>query len=175
MKKLLLSLLMLLVLSCNTGGDYVTPVMKEAPKKNIEPILVKWVYDHSKQISARTCDEIVKECMKTDKPLLIIAVMDVESNFIQSAVSSKGAIGLGQIMPGVHEKELIKKGIIKEKRDLFDIAPNIQAMNYVLNMNLVQSKDDVPKALELYLGGQDGYYVKRILSSLANLYIICSK
>ena len=148
------------------------PIAPTVSARNTEPLLTKWIYDHSKQISKEACKEIAEECLKTNKPLALLAIMEAESNFVPTAVSSKGAIGLGQIMPGVHEKELIGRGIIKERRDLFDITPNIRATHHIFSMCLTQSKGDVPKALEMYLGGQDGAYVKRILSNLANLYII---
>lgn len=137
-----------------------------------EAILTKWVYEHSKQISAATCKTIVQESLKTNKPLLIIALIEVESNFTPTAISSKGAIGLTQVMPGVWEKELISKGIIKERRDLFNVVPSVSAGDMILSFFLKQSKGDVTKALESYLGGQDVSYVKRILSHLANLYVL---
>jgi len=165
---------MFLVFSCDPRKD--DPAMDKVDKIKLksevcEKVLTKWIYEHSKQISMQTSGEIVKEVMKTNKPLLILAIAEIESNFIPSALSSKGAMGLTQVMPSVHEKELISKGMIKERRDLFDIVPSIRAGNYVLDFCLTQSKDNVPKALELYLGGQGGHYVKRILSSLANLYV----
>jgi len=135
-------------------------------------VLTKWVYEHSKQISLTTSREIAKEAMKTNKPLLMLALIEVESNFVPTAVSNKGAIGLTQVMPVYHEKSITAKGIIKERRDLFDVVPSIQAGNFVLDSCLTQSKGDVSKALESYLGGQDKWYVNRILSNLANLYML---
>jgi len=148
------------------------PIVTDVIKPSTEPLLTKWVYEHSKQISRTGCKEIVQECLKTNKALLIIALIATESEYNQTAVSPKGATGLTQVMPGVWEKDLISKGIIKERRDLFDLIPSVRAGDYVLSSCLVQSKGDVTKALELYLGGQDGYYVKRILSNLANLYVL---
>ena len=101
--------------------------------------------------------------------------MEVESNFVPSATSTKGALGLTQVMPGVWEKDLIAKGIIKERRDLFDIGPSIAAGDYVLGVFIKESKGNVEKALEKYLGGRDGAYVKRIYANLANLYVIAGE
>ena len=77
-----------------------------------------------------------------------------------------------QVMPGVWEKDLIARGIIKERRDLFDVGPSIAAGDYVLEIFIKESKGNVEKALEKYLGGRDGAYVKRIFSNLANLYVM---
>lgn len=137
-----------------------------------ESILVDWVYKRSNRISMSGCKQIVKIAMSTRKPLLVLAMIDIESNFVPTATSPKNAIGLMQVMPGVWDKELIKQGIIKNRRDLYDTEPAIKAGDYVLNYCLSQSKGDVEKALEIYLGGKDGWYCKKILANLANLYLI---
>jgi len=171
---ILLMLLVWFVLWGNNESTLAVPVKPAnnvLDDKEVRVELTKWVYNHSKQISMANCKEIVEESMKTNKPLLLLALIEVESNYVPTAVSSKGALGLTQVMPNVHEKTLITKGIIKEKRDLFDIAPSIRAGNYVLDTCLSSSKGDVSKALEGYLGGQDKWYVNRILANLANLYL----
>jgi len=137
-----------------------------------EKILTDWVYERSNRISRGTCKLIVQEAMKTPKPLLLLSIMDVESNFVPTATSIKGAMGLCQIMPGVWEKEMMTKGVIKERRDLYDIRPNILVGGYVLHIFMVETKSDAEKALEKYLGGRDGVYVKKILNNLAHLYYI---
>lgn len=133
--------------------------------------LIQWVYDHSNRISRADCREIVIGAMKTKRPLLMIALIQVESEFIPAAMSNQGAIGLTQVMPS-WEKYLITKGIIKERRDLFNISPSIAAGDEILGLGLKDSKGDVTKALDAYLGKSDGYYVKRILANLANLYVL---
>lgn len=149
-----------------------TITQKEIAQKNLENVLTQWIYNHSNRISKQSANLIAKEVVKTSKPLLILALIEIESEFNSTAISSKGAIGLTQIMFNIHGKDLIKKEIIKEKRDLFNIVPSIWAGDYVLNICLTQSNGDVPKALERYLGGKDGAYIHRILSNLANLYIL---
>lgn len=141
----------------------------------LEPLLVKWVMDKSSRISHEQAKEIVTHCVKTKIPLFILAVISVESEFNPSAVSSKGAIGLGQIMFKHHGQNLIKAEIIKEERDLFNIDCNIKAIKFILEMYFTQSHGDVGKSLEKYLGGQNGQYQKRILLNFANLYILTTK
>jgi len=174
----LLAVITVVILSENKLYSWVkgAPVIKESSteksKEEIEKILVQWVYNNSKNISMAGCQEISSEAMKVNKPLLILSIMDVESNFNPGAISNKGAIGLTQVMFDIHKESLIKSGIIKEKRDLFNIGPSIRAGSFIMDSCLIQSKADVSKALELYLGGQDVFYVKRILSNLGNLYIL---
>jgi soluble lytic murein transglycosylase-like protein len=145
----------------------------------IQIILTSWVCNKTDKInlpghgiSRATANEIVKEAMRYKKPLLLLALIEMESGFIPTAVSSKGAIGLTQIMFNTHAKLLKEAEIAKEKRDLFDIKPSIAAGNLILITYLEKSNGDVKKALELYLGGSDGAYLNRILLNLANLYVL---
>jgi soluble lytic murein transglycosylase len=96
----------------------------------------------------------------------------MESNFTPTALSNKGAMGLTQVMPKYHRKNLIKAGIITTDRDLFNIGASIKAGDMILSEHLAQTNNDVTKALDKYLGGKDGVYVKRIQANLANLYIL---
>lgn len=155
----------------------ILPIYKSLPPpviqyKQTEETLTLWVYNHSVRISKPSANLIVKESLKTSKPLLVLALIDAESEFTPTAFSKKEAIGLTQVMFDIHGKELFKAAIIKERRDLFDIIPSIQAGEWVLNSCLTQTKGDVPKALERYLGGKDGAYLQRILTNLANLYVL---
>jgi hypothetical protein len=152
--------------------DKIAAVCDPGSKNQVHDALVKWVYEHSNRISRADCNEIVFEVMKSNKPLLLLALMEVESNFVPNAISNRGALGLTQVMPGIWEKDLITRGIILERRDLFNIGPSIAAGDYVLSVFLKEAKGDVAHTLEKYLGGRDGAYVKRIFGNLANLYII---
>jgi len=149
------------------------PIVSEPiPQVRSEEALVEWVYTHSNRISKNVCKEIVKEAIKMPKPLLLLAIMEVESNFVPTARSSKNAIGLMQILPSAWDKDLIKRGDIKERRDLYDIGTNVKCGSYIFQLFLTQSKGNIDKALELYLGSRDGAYVKRILTNLASLYLL---
>jgi soluble lytic murein transglycosylase-like protein len=145
--------------------DDISPVADPRP-------LFFWIFARSNRISQETAKEIAFKVARTRRPLLILALIEVESNFVPTAVSNKGAVGLSQIMFEHHGKALIKAGIVQEKRDLFDVGPSIRAADLILDDMLAQSGGDVVKALEKYLGGQDGIYVKRIQSNLASLYVM---
>ncbi|MBI5640784.1 MAG: transglycosylase SLT domain-containing protein [Nitrospirae bacterium] len=90
---------------------------------------------------------------------LILAICLVESNFNPEAESSRGAIGLMGIMPGIWEKELKELGIIKEKNDLYRISGNIAAGSHVLSSYLSET-NDLRKALSRYVGGASWYATK---------------
>jgi soluble lytic murein transglycosylase-like protein len=138
----------------------------------MESKLTDWVFSHSAKISKETANQIVKECLKTEKPLLTIALISIESEFVPSAVSNVGAVGLSQIMYGVHSKELIKAGIVKDRRDLFNIDVSVRAGSLLLNRFIRESNGDLPRALTKYLGGFNNWYVNKILADLGSLYIL---
>jgi hypothetical protein len=137
-------------------------------QKDSTSTVANWIIQHSTKISDNTARNIAVEVFKYPHPILLISLIEVESEFVPSAVSSKGAAGLGQIMYDIHKKDLEGLGILK-RRDLFDIDKNVKATSFVLQMMLKKDKGDIVKALHSYLGGKDGKYVARIFSNYVNL------
>lgn len=88
-------------------------------------------------------------------PELVKAVVSVESSWRSAAISSKGAIGLMQIMP-FWTKMLPKAFGIEKDTDLFVPEKNLNAGCYILGKYLLTS-DDVYSALVMYSGGEKGY------------------
>lgn len=79
-------------------------------------------------------------------PGLVMAVMQVESDFNRWAVSSAGAVGLMQVMPYWPER-LGMKGY-----ELVHVAPNIRMGCAILRFYLQHTHNDVRLALEKYNG-----------------------
>ncbi|HEY6515403.1 MAG TPA: transglycosylase SLT domain-containing protein [Steroidobacteraceae bacterium] len=79
-------------------------------------------------------------------PGLVMAVMQVESDFDRWAVSSAGAVGLMQVMPYWPER-LGMKGY-----ELVHVAPNIRMGCAILRFYLQHTHNDVRLALEKYNG-----------------------
>jgi soluble lytic murein transglycosylase-like protein len=79
-------------------------------------------------------------------PGLVMAVMQVESDFNRWAVSSSGAVGLMQVMPYWPER-LGMKGW-----ELVHVSPNIRMGCAILRFYLQKTHDDVRLALEEYNG-----------------------
>jgi hypothetical protein len=148
------------------------PASKAKINAAMENWLVDWVYTHSERISRRQCREIVQGVAETELPRLILSIIELESvRFMPGALSSQGAIGWCQINVKQHGEELIKAGIIREIRDLWDILPNIRAGEFILKQKFVKSKGSVKGALEGYLGKHDKDYLLRILSNYADLCV----
>ena len=138
-----------------------------------KPQLTEWVYKHS-QISRAMAEKIVDNVSKSSCPLFLLALIKAESNFNPTAISSKGAMGLGQIMP-IHKKALIKAGILKEMRDIFDVSTAVKATEFVWKMKMSEADGDINKALSMYLGGNNYKYINQILKDYFQLNYLCKK
>lgn len=91
------------------------------------------------QIIARKADKYNLD------PRLVSAIVSVESNFNPRAVSSKGAVGLMQLMPGTARQ----MGIT----DLYDPEKNIEGGTRYLKYLLGRYDGDVTRALAAYNSG----------------------
>ncbi|MBO7528110.1 MAG: lytic transglycosylase domain-containing protein, partial [Clostridia bacterium] len=65
------------------------------------------------------------------KQELVFAIIKAESNFNENAKSSKGAVGLMQILPSTAKWIALKIG--QDEYDLFDVNINIKFGTYYLN------------------------------------------
>ncbi len=146
--------------------EYVPPATALAPEST--PVTRPKV--------ARTPHQLVEAAAHKAElpPAIVHAVAKAESGYRQNAISSKGAIGVMQLMP-LTAKEL--------QADPYDLEQNTQAGAQYLRDLLVKYKGDVPKALAAYNAGPgavDKYgavppypetrsYVNRVLSNYRKL------
>jgi soluble lytic murein transglycosylase-like protein len=86
-------------------------------------------------------------------PVLLLAVMSVESSFDRYAVSIAGARGLMQILPAAHPQLI----------DLSDPAINVRIGSTILRGYLDESGGDLDAALLRYSGGGRGYARRVVL------------
>ena len=88
-------------------------------------------------------------------PMLVQAVVRVESRFNPSAKSSKGAIGLMQLMPETADWIAEKKGEpLPNTEELFKPAVNIRLGVSYLKDLLQEFDDSIPTALAAYNAGR---------------------
>ena len=118
-------------------------------------------------------DQVVQESAERHHvdPALVRAVISTESNWKTTAVSSKGALGLMQLIPGTAQRLGVGNA--------FDPAQNVDAGTRYLGMMLERYNGDVNKALAAYnagpgavdrFGGVPNYretrnYVQKVTSS----------
>ena len=87
-------------------------------------------------------DVILQEASTNNlDPALVASIINAESRFETMAVSSKGAIGLMQIMPKTADFVAQKIGIKLEQEMLFDPSINIKIGCYYLNYLSLKFKE----------------------------------
>jgi soluble lytic murein transglycosylase-like protein len=131
-----------------------------------------WLTDMSRRLDNRVPDpaerlEILKtahyEAKRADlPPELVLAVIDVESNFDRFAISHAGARGLMQVMPFWLDE------IGRPDDDLFDIRTNLRMGCTILRHYLEREKGDRVRALARYNGSVGKtWYPQRVFKALA--------
>jgi soluble lytic murein transglycosylase-like protein len=95
------------------------------------------------------------------QPELVLAIMDVESNFDHYAISSAGAQGLMQIMPFWLEE------IGKPDDNLMDIGTNLRFGCTILGIYLKREGGNMRRALARYNGSVgEHWYPNRVFNAL---------
>gem|GEM_PF-1635124 len=91
--------------SLNTGFTFKTKKKCFAVESSLYPFIIQWITMHNPHYDENFVDRlaqgIIYYCGKTGiDPRLALALFTVESAMDVDAISSSGAIGLGQLMPG---------------------------------------------------------------------------
>ena len=130
-----------------------------------------WLVDMSHRLEARVPDpqrrlsllkQIHYEATRADLwPELVLAVIEVESNFNRFAISSAGAMGLMQVMPFWLDE------IGQPDDNLFDIQTNLRMGCTILKYYLNKEDGELTPALARYNGSYGSHrYTTRIYSAL---------
>ena len=94
-------------------------------------------------------------------PELVLAVIDVESNFDQFAISRAGAMGLMQVMP------FWLKEIGRPEDNLFHLRTNLRMGCTILRYYIDMEKGDLTQALARYNGSKGSYrYTNKVFKVL---------
>ena len=131
-----------------------------------------WLTDMSQRLESRVKDPeerlyILKKVHYEAKraklePELVLALINVESNFDRFAISSAGAQGLMQIMPFWLDE------IGRPDDNLFDIDTNLRFGCTILNIYLKRERGDMRKALARYNGSVGkNWYPARVYKALS--------
>lgn len=165
----------------------VYPATQERPDEDMRATLIEavnssdsfadrfdaevWLVDMSSRLQSRVKDP--QERLKILKqvhyeatraklaPELVLALINVESNFDHFAISSAGAQGLMQIMPFWLDE------IGRADDNLFDINTNLRFGCTILNIYLKREKGDMRKALARYNGSVGkNWYPQRVYKAL---------
>ncbi|MEZ0605743.1 lytic transglycosylase domain-containing protein [Paraburkholderia sp. IW21] len=96
----------------------------------------------------------------TISPLLLLAVIAVESSFDRFAISVVGAKGLMQVLPSQHRDRVLRTS------DLTDPRTNVHIGSAILRDYIRASGGDLEGALCRYSGGAKGY-ARRVADRLS--------
>jgi len=103
-------------------------------------------------------------------PLLILAVISVESSFNPIAESTMGAKGLMQVMPQYHAEKFMPLG---GERTVFEPQANIQVGAQILK-EYIHRTGDMDDALKLYVGAStdksENGYAAKVMAERQRLY-----
>jgi hypothetical protein len=144
-------------------------IKKELTKQYFMSYLMKKYPLYESHLSY-TLDCIFKAAeVKNLSPLLIIAIIEVESSFDFTAKSSADAYGLMQVHAPSWKKT------VKTEKNLFDPCINIDKGTDILKMYLDQNKGDLQAALNNYLGANNSRYNSLILELIGQYYLELDK
>ena len=112
---------------------------------------------------------------------ILLAIMDIESDYRYDAVSKATAVGLMQIhvatwLDSKNKINLMQAGIADSKKDLFDPDTNIRAGAYILQMYMkegIRKKEanHVQYAATRYFGGTKNTYYAKLIAALGEYQI----
>jgi len=98
-------------------------------------------------------------------PMLVLALIDVESDFDHYAISSAGALGLMQVMP------FWKDEIGHPEDNLHEIATNLRYGCAILSQYLEREKKDTTLALARYNGSRGKiWYPMRVYKAMRKVW-----
>ena len=131
-----------------------------------------WLTDMSRRLSRQVDDPTERlTILKTVHrhatraqvaPELVLAVIDVESNFDRFAISSSSALGLMQVMPF-----WVPELGYKDKNELFKIDVNVLLGCLILKYYLDVERNDLVKGLARYNGSRGKRnYADRVIEKL---------
>jgi len=166
------------LLSAHLSQSKWSTDLKELEIENITPeeaeifLFILRLSDSITPTDARKLAQlIIDECGNYDlDPFLILAVIQTESNFTPKAVSSKGAIGLMQVMPKTGEYVAKNLGISYNGRNsLYDPFVNVRLGIHYLSF-LEDQFDSMESALAAYNYGPSKFAKSKTLSKNPTKY-----
>ncbi|MBM3344820.1 MAG: lytic transglycosylase domain-containing protein [Betaproteobacteria bacterium] len=162
------------VLAENPFTGLVQASVLAAPKRSVMPLDAQQraIVSHITRrfgVSVDVVTEFVRTAYAAGKrygvdPLLVVAVMAVESSYNPIAESHAGAKGLMQIIPKYHLEKFAEFG---GEQSVFDPRVNILVGTRILREYLLLHGGDLLSALQYYAGAtadRDAVYTQRVLN-----------
>lgn len=183
----IVSLLLIITVSTNSFANEAALASKQSTDNDLRLLLQQaikdsdsfadkfdaevWLLDMSNRLKKKITQpekrlkllrQIHQEASRADlHPELVLAVIDVESNFDRFAISKAGAQGLMQVMP------FWLKEIGQPRDSLFNVRTNLRMGCTILKYYLKKEKGDLTRALARYNGSLGRYkYTNKVFKLL---------
>lgn len=139
----------------------------------------KWINSKtSVKINPNRLEKIVDAIWETEKPLLIMSIIEDRSKFQEDAIESNPdpswatmklyGHGLGQIVPRWWSEDLKDAGIISNDSDLLDGVTNVKAMDHIIKKLSDDGKKSDEEVMQLYVG-KKAEFPKKIQTNFQEL------
>lgn len=183
----------------NASEEATEPILSEASDwaaqisafSQYEEYFKDYILEHNYKIFPRMAEIIVDGVYQASReykisPLILMALMDVESDFDYVAQSDRNAVGLLQIhlptwvLNSNNPLNLKKVGIIQGATDLYDPYKNLRAGAFILSHYMKEAKrrgvrDVVSYSITRYEGGKKNDHVKRVKNAMGDYLLYYQK
>lgn len=146
--------------------------------------MIAYIQEHNPAISERDAKSIVSSIHKASRrfevsPVLILAVMKIESTFAHHQVSSEKAVGLMQVhKPTWIDNPKRRKRLERHvgRSDVHDPHTNILAGTWIIRqyMDIAERRGDadpLKSALTMYLGGKKNSYYRKTRGVMKDILV----
>ncbi len=139
-------------------------------------VFQKFVTLSSQRMYPRLSREIVQSAITYSEkydlaPILLLAVVEVESQYYPFAISKKDAKGVMQINPQANQQLLLQQGIFRDPADIFDPERNMEAGCFLLR-RFINESPDFDTALDKYLGADSIAYKAEIHAVMGRILLL---
>jgi soluble lytic murein transglycosylase-like protein len=137
------------------GPDRARVDWREATAKLQLTKFIVTTYHQSPAVAKRIVEAAYLESVRTElSPLLLLAIMAQESSFKPKAQSGYGAVGLMQVVPRIHKKEIAK---LRHPAGIWHPESNIRTGAGILKGYLKSAGGNLDQALKRYSGNATRY------------------
>lgn len=156
-----MGLLKLMVLTCFTTMS-ISSTALAGTSVNQESAVASYIHrKYSNTLSEVKSKLIVDKVFRISReysldPMLVLAIISVESDFNDQAKSNHGAVGLMQVIPKFHREKLVGKNPMNP-------LVSIEVGSKILKDCM--TKKDISKALRCYNGSDTNHYTKLVLKA----------
>ena len=173
------SLLLVTLLPASTFRDYPAPEAVAAEEDSVDAarLLVEHLarrYRIAPAAAERAANAAYLAARDTGiDPLLVLAVIGVESSFNPAAQSSRGAKGLMQIVPRYHEAKLLEHG---GEALLFEPPTNVSVGTRIL-VEYIERRGGLEAGLQSYNGARSdpvARYAQKVMAERERLRIVAA-